>query len=245
MDFMKELESGILDEKLGLVQDFNEEEETWFTTIKPLVLYINFEHFKNHEPLLVTTEELYKSTKIKGAAEVDELFSENRDECIKRLNENGIAVELLCMKLKERVLAELTSYFEHGQYTKYQELNRASRPCLTPRILNSLIKNHNMGAADLGYHNLGFILKIPSKCFDREDPIPLYKYTESMIIGTYMGIEELHRVIPREYIKEGIYRCGDEIIRFPNPYYDKDYRLPHSDDSFLYEGVFNSHGKKR
>ena len=244
MDFLKEVESGIVEEKLGLNLE-ETEEETWFTTINSLVLYINFDHFTNHEPLLVTYDELNKSGKIKDAVKVDELFSENKDECINRLNEKGIAVELLYMKLKERVLEELISYFEYGQFTRYKELNRASRPCPNNTILNHYLKSFNMGAADTGYHNLGFVLKIPNECFDKDDPIPLYKYTESMKMGTYMGIEELNRAIQREYIKEGIYRCGDEIIRFPNPYYDKDYRLPHSDDSFLYEGVFNGHGKKR
>lgn len=221
----------------------------WFTTIKGLDLYINYDCYSNNEPLFMTNNEMNdaigRKIKIKGLDHVDEMFDVDREEIICKLNEKGIAFEYAYMKLKERIQEEFRSFFEHGQYVKYPELNAASRPCVDNKDLDNWIKKPSMGAVDTGYYNLGIVLNIPKQCFDEENPWPLYQYIDGMVLGTYRNVEEVRRAIPREYIKEGVYKCGNTIIKFPNPYFNKDYRLPYSDDPYLYNGMFNAYTRNK
>lgn len=247
-EFLKDNEEycKFLDNQLD---DVCQTQTIWLTTIKTIDLYINYDCYFNNEPLFMTFDEINdaisRKIKIKDADSVDEMFDVDREEIICKLNGKGIAFEYAYMKLKERIQKEFRSFFEHGQYIKYKELYMASRQCYNNEQLNIFIKKYNMGAVDTGYHNLGIILNIPSQCFDKENPWPLYQYADGMVLGTYMDVEVVRRVIPREYIKEGVYKSGNTIIKFPNPYFNKDYRLPYSDDEYLYNGVFNAHNRNR
>ena len=248
MDFSK-----LVDMTMSRIDKEMEEDDDgytiWLTTIRSIGLYINYDCYSNNEPLFMTYDEIKdaisRKIKIKDVDEVEQIFDEDRDEIICKLNEKGIAFEYAYMKLNERVQEEFRSFFEHGQYTKYAYLTMTSRRCTSNAALNRLIKGYNKGAQDTGYHNLGIVLNIPRQCFDTANPWPLYKYTDSMTLGTYMNVEEVRKVIPREYIKEGVYKCGKNIIKFSNPYFNKDYILHHSDDKNLYDGESNKHYRNR